>query len=338
MRTKLVTRTVADVDEGAGARRRTQERTTSGSHGALLLEGSFKEDLFNLGSKNSGEDADEAAIDDDSNYPAAAAQIPGDMGATWKGACQRLVPPQVPDLVVKKMWRSAKPRVSTDVTLVTQLSVDRLSALANQCLVWGGVISAAVHVAIVDGAVIAEDTRLAGASFSAPIQILEDFFNMQEESGRCKLDMMYIYEEVASLEEVGLYPVNGLRNRALQLANTDMVMLVDADFIPNVQLSEDFSDPAQYDVLHRATNRHQAIVLPALEILVEGEEGQRLAIKAAESKDNARRMMHNDRLQGFHMDGFVNGHRATQFDKWQEATVAYRATYEEVRYCYFGYC
>ena len=142
---------------------------------------------------------------------------------------------------------------------------------------------------------------------------------------------MYIYEELESIDQVGLYPVNALRNRALQLAATEMVLLLDADFIPNTQICEDLADPVQYELLRRATANHQAIVLPALEVMVQDEEGQRLAVKAAEDKEAVRRMMRNDRLQGFHMDGFVNGHRATDFERWMDATVAYQVNYEEVR-------
>ncbi len=324
IRSRLVYRAMGDGLETTGTRRMAQERVArgrTGGGGALLLEGSFGEDLADL---DPADNYSSASTSSDSPTP-----VPGDMGATYKGACQRLVPPQVPSLVVKKVWRSAKTRTPQDITLVTQLSIDRMTALANQCAVWGGVISVAVHVPLVDGSVVSEDPHLSGSPLSAPLKVLEDFHASQEAIGRCKLDMMYVYEEVPSMEEVGLYPVNALRNRALQLASTEMVALVDADFIPNTDLSMDVADPEHYEVLRRATANRQAIVLPALEMLVEGPEGERLAIKAAEDKEAVRRMMRNDRLQGFHMDGFVNGHRATDFDRWMDAEVAYRAVYEE---------
>lgn len=318
--------------EGPATRRIVQEGGVSAgsgagrpldSGGAFLLEGSFGEDPAD----GDGEDGD-GSLD----TAAPAAPLPGDTGATFKGACQRLTPPQVPDLVVKKIWRSEKPRAPTDITLVTQVSIDRLySALGNQCANWGGVISAAVYVPLVDLAVVSSDRRLSGAPLSAPIKIIDDFFNKQEKEGRCKMDIMYIYEELESTEQVGLYPVNALRNRALQLASTELVLLLDADFVPNTQICEDLADPGQYELIRRATANHQAIVLPALEVMVQGEEGQRLAVKAAEDKENVRRMMRNDRLQGFHMDGFVNGHRATDFERWMDANVAYQVNYEEVR-------
>jgi len=329
LRNRLVHRTIGEFHEGLTSRRIAQERSgRSRESGALLLEGSFGEDMVDLAPGN--DTPSNASSKSTAAAFSTALPMPGDMGATFKGACQRLVPPKVPEIAVKKIWRSKKPRAATDITLVTQLSIDRIPALANQCKVWGGVISVAVHVPLVDGSIVSSDDRLAGMPLTHPIKTLDKFFAQQENSGRCKLDMLYVYEEVPSLDLVGLYPVNALRNRALQFASTEMVMLIDADFIPNLELSEVLQDPAEYEILRRATAGGQAIVLPALEILVEDEEGQRLAFKAAESKEHVRKMMKNDRLQGFHMDGFLYGHRATDFDRWLDASVAYRAQYEEV--------
>lgn len=39
---------------------------------------------------------------------------------------------------------------------------------------------------------------------------------------RCKLDIVFVTEDVESMEMVGLYPVNALRNKALQLSQTEV--------------------------------------------------------------------------------------------------------------------
>jgi len=254
---------------------------------------------------------------------------PGDPSAKYPGFCKKISPPQVPDVIVRQIWRSNKLRRLTDVTLVTQLSIDRLHALETQCSIWGAVVSAAVYVPLVDNAIVSEDGDLSGGGMEAAIAAIEKFHRKQENEGKCVLDMLLVSEDVVSLRYVGLYPVNALRNRAIQLASTDIILLLDADFVPNRDLSEDLANPQMYDALHRATSAHQAIVLPAFQILAEGDEGHRLALKAAESKDDVVRMMENGRSQGFHMDGFVNGHRATDFEKWSTAEIAYRAQYEE---------
>lgn len=67
----------------------------------------------------------------------------------YPGFCRKMRAPNVPDLQVQRMWLTGKQRNATDVTLVTQLSVDRLYMLEGQCGAWGSVISAAVHVTLV---------------------------------------------------------------------------------------------------------------------------------------------------------------------------------------------
>ena len=53
--------------------------------------------------------------------------------------------------------------------------------------------------------------------------------------------------------QVGLYPVNALRNKALQLSQTEIVLLLDADFLPNRALSDMIHDQRMYDQLRRVT-------------------------------------------------------------------------------------
>jgi hypothetical protein len=118
----------------------------------------------------------------------------------------------------------------------------------------------------------------------------------------------FVAEPLASLDEAGLYPVNALRNRALQLARTDVLLLLDADFIPNQAMGADVTDPGLYEVLHRATAARQALVLPAFETVTETvEEGRRAALRAAGNKEAARQMMRAGRLQAFHSDHFESG-------------------------------
>lgn len=259
---------------------------------------------------------------------------PGDMAAIWPGVCLRLPAPEVPTLVVKRVYWSKKERTPTDITLVTQLSIDRLSALEVQCSLWSGVITASVYVPAVGTRIVSSNKKIANRTPSVLLNYMEEFHAAQEASGRCKLDLLYIYEEVPSIELVGLYPVNAMRNRALQAAKTDIVLLLDADFVPNRDLSDEIQAPENYEILHKAvTGGGQAIVLPAFEVIeqenVTDDESNNFVYKAIESKDAVREMLYNERIRGFHMDGFVNGHRSTDFQRWLNAAVAYPVQYEE---------
>lgn len=132
-------------------------------------------------------------------------------------------PEDVPALSIARTWRSARPRLPTDITLVTQLSVERLYMLEQQCGAWGSVLAAAVHVPLVGGLVIsAEQQLLNGSSLAQPTLLLEEFHAKMEAGSRCTLDLVMVTEDVPSLELVGLYPVNALRNRALMQAQTEV--------------------------------------------------------------------------------------------------------------------
>jgi hypothetical protein len=61
---------------------------------------------------------------------------------------------QLPQLKIEQVLDSGKPRSAQDVTLVTQLSFERLYMLEGQCDVWNGVISAAVYIALLNGRVV----------------------------------------------------------------------------------------------------------------------------------------------------------------------------------------
>lgn len=262
------------------------------------------------------------------------------MAAIWPGVCLRLPPPDVPTLVVKKVYWSKKVRNPNDITLVTQLSIDRLSALEVQCSLWSGVVTAAVYVPAVDTRIVSSNKKIANRTPSVLLDFLKEFHAAQEASGRCKLDLLYIYEEVPSIELVGLYPVNAMRNRALQAAKTDIVLLLDVDFLPNKNLSDEFQSPQNYKMLHAAVSEGQAIVLPAFEITYEQENVtdptaavtstvESMVSKSIESKDAVKEMLDNQQIRGFHMDGFASGHRSTDFERWLSASVDYKVQYEE---------
>ena len=68
----------------------------------------------------------------------------------------------LPQLKIEHRIDTKKEREHTDVTLVTQLSFERLYMLEGQCAVWKGVISAAVYIALVDGKAVTVDSAAPG--------------------------------------------------------------------------------------------------------------------------------------------------------------------------------
>ena len=169
------------------------------------------------------------------------------------------------------------------MTIVTQCSLDRLPQLRAMALGWDGVLSVAVHVPYVGG-----DAALAAAH--ATLQAVHDTVESSAACG-CRLDVSLVQETVRVVTRVqhavdvlcltsvpalpmtphqtteawwgrDLYPVNALRNVALKAATTDLVLLLDIDFVPNAGLHAPL-EAMQQDMLSKPWT---ATVLPAFEV------------------------------------------------------------------------
>lgn len=243
-------------------------------------------------------------------------------------------PRPLPRLVIEQVLDTTKSRRPTDVTLVTQLSFERLYMLEGQCDVWNGVISAAVYIPIVSGRAVTvelnsnQDPQLADLALVK--RKFQEFHGMAEAKGLCKLDLLLVSQEVESVFLSGLYPVNAMRNRGLANARTDIVLLLDVDFWPAAELSELAHLPGKYTSLLAATEARNAIVLPAFETRDSGDIGVEVAREAVlEGKDAAVAMFWDGRIKPFHGDRYSAGHRATDFKKWLTATRPYSIVYEQ---------
>lgn len=241
---------------------------------------------------------------------------------------------ELPQLKIEQTVDSAKPRMPSDVTLVTQLSFERLYMLEGQCNVWSGVISAAVYIALVDGKAVTvelnsnQDPQL--TSMDVIRRKFEEFHKLAEEKSLCKLDLQLVSQTVESIWLSALYPVNAMRNRAIANSRTDVILLLDVDFWPSAELSELMSQPGKYESLLAAVNGGSAIVLPAYETGDSGDVGVEVAREAVlGGKDTGVVMFWDGRIKPFHTDRYKAGHRATDFRKWLVATKPYRIRYEE---------
>ncbi|KAM7015962.1 LOW QUALITY PROTEIN: xylosyl- and glucuronyltransferase LARGE2s [Tautogolabrus adspersus] len=129
----------------------------------------------------------------------------------------------------------------TDITLVAQLSMDRLQMLEAICKHWEGPISLALYMSDAEAQ---QFLRYAQAS-----EVLKN---------RKNVGYHIVYKEGQ------FYPVNLVRNVALKNANTPYVFLTDVDFLPMYGL---------YDYLRRSVvqldmaHTKKALVVPAFETL-----------------------------------------------------------------------
>ncbi|KAL6113688.1 large2 [Pungitius sinensis] len=183
----------------------------------------------------------------------------------------------------------------TDVTLVAQLSMDRLQMLEAICKHWEGPISLALYMSDAEAQ---QFLRYAQAS-----EVLKN---------RKNVGYHVVYKEGQ------FYPVNLVRNVALKNANTPYVFLTDVDFLPMYGL---------YDYLRRTVvqldmaHSKKALVVPAFETL-------RYRLSFPKSKAELLSMLDMGSLYTFRYHVWPKGHAPTDYAKWRTATTPYRVEWE----------
>ncbi|KAI1882188.1 hypothetical protein AGOR_G00248120 [Albula goreensis] len=183
----------------------------------------------------------------------------------------------------------------TDVTLVAQLSMDRLQMLEAICKHWEGPISLALYL-----------------SDAEAQQFLRYAQGSEVLMGRGNVGYHIVYKEGQ------FYPVNLLRNVAMKQVNTPYMFLSDIDFLPMYGLYEYLrKSVVQLDM----ANTKKALVVPAFETL-------RYRLSYPKSKAELLSQLDMGTLFTFRYHVWTKGHAPTNFAKWRTATTPYRVQWE----------
>lgn len=132
--------------------------------------------------------------------------------------------------------------VADDLTLVTQLSNDRLERLENLAAEWHGPISAVVFV----------------PKSGIRSLIREILFKRELPFARLKLTILVS-------NDPSVYPINFMRNLAIENANSDMVFVTDVDFIPSPWFYADFLIKKRMKYIRKLTKLKYTFVVPAFQ-------------------------------------------------------------------------
>ncbi|KAM9660103.1 xylosyl- and glucuronyltransferase LARGE2 isoform 3-T3 [Trichechus inunguis] len=184
------------------------------------------------------------------------------------------------------------PSEAHDVTLVAQLSMDRLQMLEALCSHWPGPMSLALY--------------LTDAETQQFLRFVEASTVL---SARSNVAYHVVYREGP------LYPVNHLRNVALAQALTSYVFLSDIDFLPAYSLYGYLR--ASIKQLDLGSQRKVALVVPAFESL-----HYRLSFPT--SKAELLALLDAGSLYTFRYDVWPRGHAPTDYARWREARAPYR--------------
>eukprot|EP00928_Gymnodinium_smaydae_P001212 TRINITY_DN10452_c0_g1_i1.p1 TRINITY_DN10452_c0_g1~~TRINITY_DN10452_c0_g1_i1.p1 ORF type:complete len:1741 (+),score=335.54 TRINITY_DN10452_c0_g1_i1:88-5310(+) len=209
---------------------------------------------------------------------------------------------------------------SQKICLVTQCSIDRLPKLRAQLEAWDGEVSVAIFVDA------SRETLAAAEARRDIIKMCAHAASTHAERRGTDAQLAWTVAVVHKLPEEEqrcpeydrLYPVNTLRNEALRNARADMVFLLDVDFVPSRQLysrltnEEDTAACKRLDATLRSagpSGNPVALVIPAFEVkhtlgaLPRDSEALRNALDKGDA-------------EGFHIQQFPKGHRATDFKRW----------------------
>lgn len=179
-----------------------------------------------------------------------------------------------------------------DVTLVAQLSMDRIQMIESLCKHWEGPISLAIYT-----------------SDSEVQQFLRYISDSPVLRERHNIGYHLVYREGES------YPINKLRNIALKHINTPYLFLTDVDFLPMFGLYEFLKGYVM--TLDLVNNPKRALVIPAFET-------QRYKIDFPRTKAELMEMLDLGKLFTFRYHVWTIGHAPTDFQRWRTATTPYR--------------
>ncbi|XP_070085449.1 xylosyl- and glucuronyltransferase LARGE2 isoform X1 [Equus caballus] len=179
-----------------------------------------------------------------------------------------------------------------DVTLVAQLSMDRLQMLEALCRHWPGPMSLALYLTDAEA---------------------QQFLRFVEASAVLSARQDVAYHVV--YREGPLYPINQLRNVALAQALTPYVFLSDIDFLPAYSLYDYLR--ASIEQLELGGRRKAALVVPAFETL-------HYRFSFPRSKAEVLASLDAGALYTFRYHEWPRGHAPTDYARWREAQAPYR--------------
>eukprot|EP01083_Nonionella_stella_P207708 754284_1 len=237
---------------------------------------------------------------------------------------------------------STKIRTHDMITIVTQSSLDRLPLVSLVAQHWHEIISLAIYIPL-------------EASLVQTQHIIYAFWHGIELNTSTVLDIHLLFEtEYIDKPPIDrgryrvMYPVNHLRNIALQCAQSEYVLLADADFIPSHNLhvlaKQEYTRLFQNivnksgNIAYRMEKYKIALIFPAFEFNLNDDRPWDYKLNSTDIIPLARSQMieayKENRTVGFHMrdDQCPKCHNVTDYRRWMLNDTVDPYTIEYVRH------
>jgi hypothetical protein len=213
----------------------------------------------------------------------------------------------------KQGLAAASTAVGADLTLATQLSLERLEMLLHLAQAWSGPVVAIVYVSC-DIAPSASDCTVQHQWQSA--YLVKKVNEALEVAAHPEAWTVHYFFETRN---GALYPINRLRNQARAATATDWVLVLDADFVPGPTLASDFSaalEGMDRDVLQEPLF---AFVVPAFE----AQAADRGSSPTLQTKADVLAACRAGTVVPFRLGETPRSHGATDYTRWQDALRPY---------------
>ena len=185
-----------------------------------------------------------------------------------------------------------------EVTMVLQMSVDRLTMLELVLSLWSGPVSLALYLSDAE---------------------TQSFLDLHSSSdllrSRCNVGYHVVYKEGAH------YPVNTLRNLAMDRTSTKYVFLADVDFLPSHGSFRALQTSVK-TLLHDHPNR--VLVVPAFE-----SNRYTSLHNFPSTKAELIKKLDLGEVFTFRSHEWPQGHRPTNYPHWRTATIPYTVAWEQ---------
>lgn len=207
---------------------------------------------------------------------------------------------------------------TSSITLVTQISMDRLVSLERSLATWTGPVSIAIYVPIGNGTLLSNGNN--------DHSKLEDWHRLYIHKKISSLNLPMVHLNTSSILIVPYpedleYPINQLRNLAIGKVVTRWMFLIDGDFQSSPNLVANvvpFLPSSPLGALY-------AFVVPAFEYLETPNKDDPIIA----SKDELIELIHREdhqSLQPFRQMESMESHSLTDYACWYTTNVAYNLT------------
>ena len=224
------------------------------------------------------------------------------------------------------------------VTLVTQCSLDRLPRLKEQALAFGNnPLSVAVYIPSLSqgrGRMTDREDLPGEERDDAILHGLGVLHAELAELGVRRVTMSLLFGNAPSSNDYdNLYPINSLRNVALDAATTELVLLVDVDYVPSPELTLTCSASASspYEKYRDMCRRGDVLAVLAFEVHDDVRElpGTREELEQLWHKQG--RWGSRSLVDIFYFTNLPNRHLPSNFERWFSAEEPFAVEYHGTR-------